>query len=222
MEGTEKIKVAICDDHKLFREGLSFIIQDDPVFSLLYDAEDGLDLLAEIESQGRPDVLLLDIKMPKMDGLAVAKKLKEAGTDIKIIVLTMHQHEDYILHMLELGANGYLLKNASAEEVKTAIKAVMERDFYFTDHISQVLLGGMKRKRTRNMLEIQNLEVTERELEVLELIAREYTSPEIAEKLYISARTVESHRKMLLMKFEAKNTAGLVFKAIKAKALIAD
>lgn len=224
--GTQNsIKLVIADDHKLFRQGLAFILQNDERFEFLYDVPNGADLLKALEDQRPlPDVVLLDLKMPEVDGIQATERIKADFPDIKVLVLTMLQQEDFILHLLDLGANGYLLKNASADEVKQAIIAVVEKDFYFTDYVSQVMLRGLQKKRNAVRLPLMErettsfpepLSITPREEQVLALIAQELTTPEIADKLFVSIRTIETHRKNLMEKVGAKNTAGLVLKAAK-------
>ena len=209
------IKIAIADDHQLFREGLAFIIQQHKEFELVIDAENGEDLLEKIkQTSNLPDVILMDIKMPQMDGMECTQKVKTLYPSIKIITLSMYDQEDFILHLLDLGVNGYLLKHSSAQEVKNAILTVLEKGYYFTDFVSQVMLSGLKKKKVFKPKTDENIQITPREKEILDLILKEYTTNEIADKLFISIRTVETHRKNLLEKFGAKNTAGLVIKAL--------
>jgi DNA-binding NarL/FixJ family response regulator len=209
------IKIAIADDHQLFREGLTFIIQQQAEFELIIDAQNGIDLLEKLQQVGQlPDVILMDIKMPQMDGMECTSKIKTLYPQIKIIILTMYDQEDFILHLLDLGVNGYLLKQSSAQEVKKAIIAVVEKDYYFDEVICQVMLRGLKKKKAFKPKMDENIQITSREKEILDLIFKEYTTNEIADKLFLSVRTVETHRKNILEKFGAKNTAGLVIKAI--------
>lgn len=212
-EGMEPIKIAIADDHALFREGLKGILAASAYFEVICDVGSGDELLTAMEDQPA-DVVLLDLKMPGMDGIKVAELLKKQIPAMKIIILTMHHQEDFILHMLNLGVNAYLLKDTSSSELKTAILATHQRDYYFDDRVSKVMLKGLKKKHLHKPSLDNAIRLTPREEEVLELICQEYTTPEIAEKLFVSHRTVESHRKNLLEKLSAKNTAGLVIKAI--------
>lgn len=207
------IKIAIADDHALFREGLVGILNSFEDFDVICEVGSGNELLQYLHVQ-LPDVVLLDLKMPGMDGIQVTENLKSLHPSIKVIILTMHHQEDFILHMLNLGVNAYLLKDTSSKELREAITATHQRDYYFDDRVSKVMLQGLRKKHLHKpKLDIQT-RLTPREEEVLELICREYTTPEIAEKLFVSQRTVESHRKNLLEKLGAKNTAGLVIKAI--------
>lgn len=209
----QQINIAIADDHLLFREGLMTIIQFYPNLNVLYDVSNGIALLEQMAQQ-LPDVVLLDLKMPQMDGIEAAERIKSLYPEVKIIVLTMHHQEDFILHMLKIGVNAYVFKNTSSQEVKKAIEAVYEKDYYFDEHISQIMLKGLRKKHISKPKLEANAQITPREGEVLELICKEHTTAEIAEKLFVSTRTIETHRKNLLEKLGVKNTAGLVIKAI--------
>lgn len=211
----DKIKIAIADDHQLFREGLRFILGGNKKFDVLFEAENGQDLLEKTEIN-KPDVVLMDLKMPVMDGIEATEKLKSRYPEIKVIVLTMHNEENIILYLLDLGANGYLLKNSPSQEVITAIEQVVKKDYYFTEYITSVMIKGIRKQVKPTTLASDDYQLTKRELEVLQLICDEHTTTEIAKILFISDRTVESHRKSLMEKLDAKNTAGLVIKAIKS------
>lgn len=211
------ITVAIVDDQQLFREGLTFIIQQHADLKIVLEAEHGQDLLEQLaQAEELPDVILMDIKMPKMDGIECARLLKENYPKIKIITLTVYDQEDYVLHLLDLGVNGYLRKLTSGKDVCTAIRTVCEKGYYFDDFVTQVMLGGLKKKHhiaTKPKVD-NEVSVTPREREVLELILKEYTTQEIANQLFVSVRTVETHRKNLFDKFGVKNVVGLVVKAL--------
>jgi DNA-binding NarL/FixJ family response regulator len=210
----EPIKIVIADDHMLFREGLRFILETNANFKVIAEVSNGAELLIELENE-LPDVILMDLKMPVVDGIEALRQIKAKYPAIRIIVLTMHLEESIILHLLDLGANGYLLKNTSSSEVSQAILSVVEKDYYFTEYITSVMLKGIKKQVRPSSTLDDSFALTKRELEVLKLICQEYTTTEIAEKLFISDRTVESHRKNLLEKLNAKNTAGLVIKALR-------
>lgn len=210
------ICVAIADDHNLFREGLKLIIEGDQGLHLVLESSNGQELLDAIEGmEHKPDVVLLDLKMPVKDGIETTRELKAEYPEIGVLILTMLDQDDYILHLLDMGANGYLLKNSSATEVQTAIRTVVEKDFYFNQHVSSVMLSGLRRKRKAPPALNNSSHITEREREVLELLCQENTTSEIAERLFVSVRTVETHRKHLMEKLGAKNTAGIVYRAVK-------
>lgn len=212
----ESINIAIADDHTLFREGLKLIINCREDFRLVFEAENGQILLDGIAKlSALPDVVLLDLKMPVKDGIEATREIKALYPDVKIIILTMIDQDDYILHLLDIGASGYLLKNSSASEMETAIEEVVKKGFYFNHHISQVMLSGLKRKRKPpQSLDIVT-RISAREIEVCELMAEGLTTNEIADRLFISARTVETHRKNLMEKLEVKNSAGIIYRALK-------
>lgn len=213
------IQVAVVDDHLLFRQGLAQIVTGDNELNLWGEASNGLEFIALLKKEeNTPDVVLLDLKMPEMDGIETLEWIKENRPELKVLILTMHEQDDFVLHLVDLGANGYLLKNAPFMEVKKAVVAVYEKEFYFNEFVSSVLLKGVKKKKTPPQLS-QTVKLSPRETEVLQLIAQELTNPEIADKLFLSVRTVESHRKSLLEKLNAKNTAGLILKAVKMNLL---
>lgn len=209
------IKIALVDDHLLFREGIKAIFNDKDDMEITIEASDGAQFLTTLRNVvAKPDVVLLDIRMPNLDGYETAKILLEEYPEMKIIILTMHEEERHIIRMIELGVNGYLMKNSSPEEVIDCIESVMEYDYYFNNKITNIMRKVMlyKGKRTADNF---IYDLTEREKEVLELICKEFTAKEIGEKLFISFRTVEGHRKKLLSKLNVRNTAGLVVLALK-------
>ncbi len=209
-----KIKYAVADDHKIFRQGLRFALADDQKLALVGEAENGI-LLLELIEKHLPDVILLDLKMPEMDGIEATKKIREQYPGIKILMLTTYDDEQFILHLLELGINGYLLKNADPTEIKKAICTVYENDYYFNDLMSNTMLKNIIYKsNSKNKYRVQ-IKLNNREIEVLRLICQELTTTEIAEKIYLSSRTIEGIRTNLIEKTGAKNVAGLVLFAIK-------
>jgi DNA-binding NarL/FixJ family response regulator len=212
-----KIKIAIADDQVLFLRGLKFIIQSFDDVELVIEANDGQDLLNQLE-QMPADVILCDVKMPNLDGIETTKIIKTRYPNTKVILLTMYNDDRLISHAMEIGAHGYLLKEEESEEVHRAIKEVYEKGHYFNDYVSQALLKQVKNKNKTLPTEILGnmpVKLTRREMEVLELICKEFSTTEIANQLFLSARTVEGHRKNLLEKTGVKNTAGLVVFAIK-------
>ncbi|OJJ17111.1 DNA-binding response regulator [marine bacterium AO1-C] len=213
----DTIKVAIVDDQPLFREGLTFIIQQHADLEIVLEAEHGEDLLNQLShTTVLPDVILLDIKMPKMDGMECARILKQNYSKVKVITLTVYDQEDYVLHLLDLGVNGYLRKLTSGKDVCKAIRTVIDKGYYFDDFVTQIMLSGLKKKRSiaAKPKVDDEVSITPREREVLALILKEYTTQEIADQLFVSIRTVETHRKNLLNKFGVKNVVGLVIKAL--------
>jgi two-component system, NarL family, response regulator DegU len=214
--GTNKINIVITDDHKLFRKGIIALLEDFDFIGEIQEASNGaelLELLAGMENL--PDVILLDLRMPVMDGVEAQQKIRNLYPGVKVIILTMEDDEQYILHLISEGVNGYLLKNADPDEMENAIVKVVEKGFYFSDNISSLVMQNLKKKE-KTEAEF-NPEFTERELQVLELICRDFSNSEIADMKNISIRTVEGYRLKLVDKSGAKNIAGLVVLALKNK-----
>lgn len=212
----EHVKIAIADDHGLFRAGIIKILNEYPLYEVILEASNGKVLLEKVENSIElPDVILLDIRMPEMDGFDTASALIKRFPSIKIIVLSMHDSARHIIRMIELGTHGYLFKNTPPEEVIESIKLVLENDYYFNDKINSLLQKVIRYKgRNSGDLDIP-IAITARELQVLELICKEHTNNEIAELLFLSTRTIEGHRKNLVSKLGVRNIAGLVVYALK-------
>lgn len=210
------IQVAIADDQLLFRECLVENLRKFSDLDIYIEASDGVELLERIAGSGRnPDVVLMDLKMPKMNGLETSQKLREISPDMRILILSTHSEDEYVSRMIQQGINGYLVKNSNLDEVYRAIREVYETQFYFNDVVKRALQSGSLNKRKKLADFGKDLVLTNREQEILELICHEYTTQEIAEQLFLSIRTVEGHRNRLLEKSGAKNTAGLVMFAMR-------
>lgn len=210
---TRDINVVITDDHKLFRRGIASLLEDFEFIGNIYEAGNGLELLSLLEQTNPlPDLVLLDLQMPEMDGMEATLEIRKKYPDLKIIVLTMQNDEQIILYMIQQGVNGYLMKNAEPDELENAIKNVLKKDMYFPEDISRLVYGSLSGKKRNERTEKH---LTAREVEVLELICKERTANEIAEELKIGRRTVEGYRKNLLEKTGSKNMAGLVVYALK-------
>jgi DNA-binding NarL/FixJ family response regulator len=206
----KNIEVALADDHVLFREGIRMIVGQMEAINLTVEASDGQELLEKLD--GAPvDVVLLDLEMKKLGGLDTLVLIRERWPDVKVIILSMHAEPQIISHLMSKGASAYLMKDATKQELEKAIREVFEKGIYFNDRTSSSLLLGL---RNRNQKIHPGTQLSAREQEVLQLICAELTTMEIAEKLFISERTVEGHRKNLCSKLNVKNTAGLVKKAI--------
>jgi len=208
----KKLSIIITDDHNLFRKGMASILEDFDFIENIYEAGNGYELLSLLDNTHPiPDLVLLDLQMPEMDGMEATQKIREKFPDMKIIILTMQDDEQIILHMIQQGVNGYLMKNADPDELEKAIKKVIQKDLYFPEDISKLVIGSLNKKRKTPII----TELTKREIKVLELVCKEYTATEIAEELNLSPRTVEGYRTKLLEKTGAKNLAGLVVFALK-------
>jgi DNA-binding NarL/FixJ family response regulator len=209
----ENISVAIADDEALFRRGMKLILNTYDKLSVNLEAEDGEDLIQKLDkATSVPDVLLLDLKMPKMNGIEAAKIIRAQFPQIKIIVLSTHFSRAFVTNMLEIGAASYLPKNSEPEEVVETIKAVYDKGFHYNNQVIDIIRENMMSKdMPRSNF---NVDLTSREKEILQLICEQYTTPEIGKKLFISPRTVDGHRNNLLSKLNCKNIAGLVVFAL--------
>lgn len=210
-----KITVAIVDDHTLFREGVRLILEQDAKIEVVLEAEDGFSFLELLKTNTLPDVVLLDLEMPRIDGIETTKKLCESYPEIKIIIVSMYKDDRMIAHLMKIGAHGYLLKDASSDEFFEAIKTVHKTGMYFSERASNAMLNDLRDKRRKPPRVGTNYQLTNREKEVLELIAEGLTTAEIGEKLFLSVRTIEGHRKNLISKLGVRNTAALLIKAVK-------
>ncbi|MBD2754531.1 response regulator transcription factor [Spirosoma validum] len=212
-----KIKLALCDDHTLFRVGMSTILGQVQDFELILEASNGQELIDKV-SRKTPDVVLLDLQMPVMDGTATADYMREHFPLVKIVVLTMHDEDRMVLHLLEKGVSGYLLKDADAGEVEKAVRKVMDEGVYLNEFVSKAMLRKMTNKtsvKPVSTLYNSKILLSEREKEVLSLICEGLSTNEISEKIFLSPRTVEGHRLRILEKTGTKNTAGMVAYAFK-------
>lgn len=208
------IHIALADDQLLFRKGMIALLNQFENTKVVLEAESGNQLLQQLNgSKPLPDLVLLDISMPDGNGLETLQQLKQRYPALRIIMLTIHEEEKFIVKLIDAGANAYLAKNTDPAQLEEAIRSVLATDFYF----SQAMLNAMRHAYKYNKSKIQLDDVdglTNREKEILLLICQEYTTPEIAARLFLSERTVEGHRNNLLQKTGARNAAGLVIYAI--------
>lgn len=203
-----QIRIFIADDHQLLLDGMAKIIEDIPDMQLVGTALSGEDTLAYLKDHP-VDVVLLDINLPGLNGVEICKRISKYHPEVKVLTLSMYKRPSYIQRMLQFGAMGYLLKDDRAEEIENGIRKVMQGEHYFSSQIKLDLLSILQQKN-----KAKSQEITDRELEVLECIAHGLTNQEISEKLFLSQHTIESHRKNILAKLEAKNTADLIRIAI--------
>lgn len=200
------IKIIIVDDHKLFRNGLKFILSEIKNINVIAEADNGKDFLNLLKIE-MPDIVMMDIKMPVMDGVEATREALRLYPELKIVVLSMFGDEEYYNSMINLGVKGFLLKDAETLELKTAIKMVHEGGTYF----SQQLLAGLIKNKNQK----EPIDLTKREKDVLQLICKGLSTSQIAEKLFLSTRTIERHRSNLLMKTNSPNSVSLALFAIK-------
>ncbi|HTN07892.1 response regulator transcription factor [Agriterribacter sp.] len=208
------IKVAIADDHKIFRKGVILSLRQYTNIKFVLEAENGEDLLMGLPA-AEPDVVLMDLRMPVKDGIEATRTISKQYPHLHVIVLTMYEDERFVSHLMENGANGYLLKSADPAEIKKAIVEVMARGYYLNNFVNKVLLKK-SHARTKSIPSLTNeVVISDKEREVLRLLCMEFTATEIAQKMEISPRTVEAIKDRMMERYNVKNTAGLVFFAVK-------
>ncbi|MFL5740109.1 MAG: response regulator [Flavisolibacter sp.] len=209
-----KIKIAIADDYKIYRDGLKVGLSSDDNLEVVLEADNGEELMDQLP-KAMPDVIIMDLKMPVMDGMEATREVRKRFNAMKVLVVTMYEDDKFIIHLMEIGANGYLLKNADADEIRKSIYSVYETGYYFNDLVNKALLKKLIIKGNFKPSFNQNVELTERELEVLKLICEEKTAAEIGKQIFLSPRSVEGIRQRLIEKVGVRNTAGLVMFALK-------
>jgi len=201
------IKVFLVDDHKMVIQGLQLLLDNNPKIKVIGTAENGEEAIEKIPI-AKPDVVLLDINMPKINGIDTCKILLEKQANLKIIAISMHTETSLIKMMLNAGAKGYVLKNAGKSVLINAINSVYDGKLYLDDTVNDIVINSIANSSKKNQSPFPT--ISRREKEVLQLILEEYTTQEMAEKLCISFGTIETHRRNLLHKLGARNTAGLV------------
>jgi DNA-binding NarL/FixJ family response regulator len=208
------ISVGVVDDHVLFRKGLISLLDEFPELKVVLEAGDGLELLEKLKTC-QPNVLLLDIEMPRMNGIEATQYVRKKNKEIKILPLTMHNEEEFVIHLMERGANGFLLKDYGIETIVDAICSAHETGYYFNEKVSKAMIKKLVKGKVVKPV-FHNKTLSEREIAIVRLICLEMNSKEIAEKLCISARTIEGLREGILKKIGAKNSAGIVMYAMKS------
>lgn len=209
------IKVAIADDHTLFRTGVKTSLSQRKDIQMVAEAENGMQLM-NLLRHIQPDVVLLDIQMPIMNGLTALPEIKKLYPNVKVIMLSFLNDHSVISKMMELGANSYITKESGADMIYDAIKAVYQNDFYFNDLTNKALLSGLRTKRTAESSMPQDVHLNEKEITILKLMCEEKSTKEIADMVDLSPRTVEAIRDKLKTKTGTKSMAGLVLYAVKA------
>lgn len=204
-----EIKVSIADDHKIFRDGIKMAMNGKDYLKIIWEAENGKDLMHKLKIK-LPDVLLMDIRMPEMDGVNAISLIRKEYEEIKIIVLTMYDDQEMISKMMEMGANAYLTKTTDPEEIYNAILTCMNDDFYFNDLVNKAVLLKLQHKKQVKQYYPNPVKFNEKELRILKLISEDKTTEEISKEVYLSPRTIETVRQNMKVKVGAKTIAGLV------------
>lgn len=213
---TEPIKVAIADDHKIFRDGIRMALSGKEFLKIIWEAEDGKDLMHKIKIK-MPNVLLMDIRMPEIDGINAISLLRKEYEEVKIIVLTMYDDQEMISKMMEMGANAYLTKTTDPEEIYNAILTCMNDDFYFNDLVNKAVLMKLQLKKNAKQYYPNPVKFNEKELKILRLLAEDKTTDEISKEVYLSPRTIETIRQNMKTKAGVKTIGGLVMYGMKNK-----
>ena len=215
---SNQIKIAIADDHKIFRDGIKMALSDKENLKILWEAEDGKDMMHKIGIK-MPDVLLMDIRMPEIDGINAIQILRKEYETVKIIVLTMYDDHQMITKMMEMGANAYLTKTTDPEEIYEAILTCMNEDYYFNDLVNAAVMGKLMQKKSVRQIYGDSLPITfsEKEIKILQLLSEDKTTEEISKVIFLSPRTIETIRQNMKSKVNAKTIGGLIMYAMRNK-----
>lgn len=217
----EKIKVHIADDHKILIDGIIAVLKSENNIEVVGYSLDGIQVI-EWFKQNKADVLVLDVNMPDCDGIEVLKELKKLKIEQKTIILSSYDDVKLVKEVLKIGALGFLAKNCAGENIVEAIKSIHKGNQYFSKDVHNDLVASLVGNKVKNRIPqdgVLSVSLTDRELQVLQLISKELKTKEIAEKLFISSSTVDTYRKNLLTKTKAKNSVGLIMYAVKNKLL---
>ncbi|OIQ16894.1 MAG: DNA-binding response regulator [Flavobacterium sp. MedPE-SWcel] len=208
------IKIALVDDEVLFRKGISFILQREENIDVIFEASDGEELINKLKENTEPDIIIMDLKMPNINGVEATKIIKKSHPNIKIIALTSYNTTSFIANMIDVGAVSYVIKNTTPKDLLTTINEVNTVGYYYNEYVMQVIQNHLIAPGKKVKSRFDQEKLTKREVEVLKLICKQHSGQEIADKLFLSVRTVEGHRNNLLRKTECKNMVGLIIYAI--------
>jgi len=211
----KKIKILIADDHSLIRTGISTLLQGYAEFIVVGEAANGIEAV-DMTKKVQPDVVIIDLSMPKMNGIEATRVIRERFPQTRVLVLTMHENEEYIYQIFNSGAGGYVLKNSSREELCEAVRAVANGEKFFSTRVSEIMVEGFIKRGETLHSEISSSDVplTKREKEILSLVAEGMTNQQIADKLFISPRTVDTHRTNIMQKLDIHDVALLARYAV--------
>ena len=215
---TTIIKIAIADDHKIFRDGIKMALSPKDDLKMIWEAEDGKDLIHKIAIQ-QPDVLLMDIRMPEIDGIHAIEILRKEYDELKIIVLSMYDDQQMISKMMEMGANAYLTKTTDPDEIYEAILTCMNEDFYFNQLVNNAVMGKLMQKKNVRKHYGGHIPISfsEKELKILQLLSEDKTTDEISKIIFLSPRTIETIRQNMKNKVGAKTIGGLIMYGMRNK-----
>jgi len=213
MSSYTKISVVVADDHEIFRQGFKTMIDRYDELEVVGEAENGKELVQLVASL-QPDLAFVDIKMPLMDGIDATREIASLSTGTRVIALSMFSDDVYVIDMLQAGASGYVLKNAHYDELVKASRIVMSGGYYFCNDASEKIQSFLKIHALNSLTKVQDPVLTDREIQIIQLICEEYTSKAIAYTLHLSKRTVEGHRTRIMDKIGAKSVAGIITYAI--------
>jgi DNA-binding NarL/FixJ family response regulator len=203
------IQLALADDHKIFRDGIRMSMKNRDFIRILWEAENGKDMMHKLKLK-RPDILIMDIKMPETDGIKALQLIRKEYEDLKVIILSMYDDKETITRMMEYGANAYLTKTADADEIYKAIISCMNSDFYFNELVNSAVLLKLQQKKSVRTFYPSVVKFNEKELKILKLISEDKTTEEISEDVFLSPRTVETIRQNMKTKVGVKTIAGLL------------
>ena len=215
MKQQQKIKVALADDHVLLRNGLASVVDGFGEYVVLFQADNGKHFQQQIKEHGEPDIVLMDINMPEMDGYQTAQWLKEHYPLVMVIALSMYDNENAIIKMFKAGAKGYILKDSEPTELKRALDSVRQKGFYYSELVTGRLIHTINKLGEANAPKKEMNSLNDREIEFLRYACTEMTYKEIADKMFLSPRTIDGYRDALFEKLELKTRVGLVMYAIK-------
>jgi len=217
------IRIALVDDHQLFRKSLASLLESSIDFDIIYDTDNGLHFLEYVQAENI-DVVLLDIQMPILNGFEVCKRLKMINPDIKILIISQLTSKEVIHHVMECGADGFCSKNSSPEHLEIAIRKIMEHDYYFDNELGSVIRDAILWDKNSNLYFdfTKSVTFTKREVEIIKMVCREMSTKQIANSLFISSRTVENHKKNIMEKTQTKNFIGVILYAMKINAINID
>ena len=214
------IRIALVDDHQLFRKSLTSLLNSSDDFEIIYDTDDGLHFI-EYAKAVNIDVVLLDIQMPILSGFEVCKQLKMMNPEIKILIISQLTSKEVIHYVMECGADGFCSKNSSPENLEIAIRKIMEHDYYFDNELGSVIRDAILWDKNSNLYFdfSKSVTFTKREVEIIKMVCREMSTKQIANSLFISSRTVDNHKKNIMNKTQTKNFVGVILFALKINAI---